>query len=114
LCDETVTEAWKGFNVQGMLDVVIQSQAYLTDAEVKALLEIDKCVLAPDSKPNLLTCHQRTAMIQQKRKDSRRLLLNMCRRPAPTELERLLVELKIFKPNDRHDARGGNMKVEVL
>ena len=102
---KTVTEARKGFNVQGALYVIIQSQTYLTDAEVKTLLEIDKCVLAPDSKPKLLTCHQGAAMIEQKRKDARRLLLKMYRHPVLTELERLLVELKIFKPNDRHDAR---------
>ena len=110
-CDESVTKARKGFNVPGMVGLVIQSEANLTDAEVKPLLEIDKCVLAPDGKPNLLARHQGAAMIQQKCKDARRLMLNTFGRPVLAELERLVVELEIFKSNNRHNAREGIWKL---
>ena len=68
-----------------MIRLFLQSETYLPDAKVQPLLEIDKRVLAPDRKPNLLACHQRTAMIEQKRKHPRRLLLQAHRRALPAQ-----------------------------
>ena len=102
LRDEAVAEARKGLNVPRVLSLIIQGKAYLPNAEVQTLLEIDKCILAPYGEPNLFARDQRAAMVQQKCKDPRRLLLNARRGAVLVELKRLLVELEFPKSNERH------------
>jgi len=85
--------------------LIIESKPYLTNAEIKSLFKIDEGILTPDRESNLLARHYGTAVIQQERKNASRLLLDMNRRTVPMELERLLIELKFPKSNDRHDRR---------
>ena len=44
-------------------------------------------------------------MIEQKRKNTGRLLLNTGGRAVLSELERLVIELKLSKSDDRHDGQ---------
>jgi hypothetical protein len=114
LRDEAVTQAREGLNVQRAFGFIVQSEAYLTDAEVQPLLEVNKGILAPDGKSNFFARHQSAPMIQQKRKNSRRLLLNTGQHAVLTQLKRLLVELKFPESNDRHGEKEGQLKLRDI
>ena len=53
-------------------------------------------------------------MVRQKRKNPRRLLLNMRQRAVLTELESLLIEFKFPKSNNRHGAERRATDVTIL
>ena len=102
LRNKTIAKAGKSLNEPGMLRLLLQGDAYLTDAEVEILLEVDECILAPDGVLNLLARHRFALMVHQKRQNARRLLLHPEQRTVPAQLKSLLVELKFSKSNDRH------------
>jgi acetylglutamate synthase len=88
-----------------VLSLIIQGKPYLADAEVQSLFEVDEGIFTPDCESNLLPTHERAAMIEQKRENAGGLLLNASQRAVLAELERLLIELKFPKSNDRHGQR---------
>ncbi len=97
LPNEAITEARQGLDVLRVFGAIVQGQADLPDAEVKTLLEVDERIIAPDGQADLFARHQGTAMIEQKRKNARWLLLNFGQHAVLAELKRLLVELIISK-----------------
>jgi hypothetical protein len=72
--------------------------------------------VSPDRETNLLARDERSAMIDQRHENSRRLLLYADRHATFAQLQSILVQFKLSKSNDGHDGetqqrsgRGGSI-----
>jgi len=65
---ETISPTGKSLNVGGTFGVISKSCADLLNAEIQALVEIDKSLIAPDVISDLLSSNDLTCTLHQKHK----------------------------------------------
>jgi hypothetical protein len=100
--NETITEPRECLDEARLFCLIVESNADLADAEIKALFKIDERVLTPDCVSNLVARHHRARITEEEGENSRWLLLNSSGHTFSTQFECLLVQFEFFKSNQTH------------
>jgi len=91
---EAISTPRQCLDVARRVGIVVEHLAQLLDMRVQAVLEVNKGILRPEMTPEFLAGHQLAGPVEEKRKHSDRLALDLELQAAFPELGRPLVEFE--------------------
>ena len=96
-CGEAVAAFLQGLDEHRSRGVITERQAYLPDAVVQTLVELDERGFVPDLLAKLLAGDQRAGLRDENLEDAQRLRLDPYWTAIATQLPRIEIELELGK-----------------